>query len=293
MTESELIGEPEVHSYFTPAMLADIVDVSIPTIRRWSRRGLIHPVRVFKKLPYFDFQEVAVARQIANLVSEGVSIHTIEKNLGRLTRWMPSQLRPLAQWSWQVDGQRILLRREEGLIEPDGQTRIDFDSLDDAADRGVSSVQMTSVTFPLEQIDKHLSSPSQFLQLAEQMEQSDDAESAIEVYRALHLAFGPTAETCFRLGELLYQIGELQAARERYFSAIELDEQMVEARASLGCVLAELGQVDLAIFAFRGALDIHPDYADVHFHLGRALEESGDSQQARSHFLVEVRLRQQ
>ena len=82
------------------------------------------------------------------------------------------------------------------------------------------------------------------------------------------------AFTCFQLAELLYRIGDLHAARERYYMAIELDEDYVEARANLGCVLVELGQRDLAIAAFEGALSLHADYADVHYHLARTLDVS-------------------
>ncbi len=55
--------------------------------------------------------------------------------------------------------------------------------------------------------------------------------------------------------------------------AIELDENYVEARANLGCVLAELGDRELAAAAFEGALTLHPEYADAHFHLARTLDE--------------------
>jgi tetratricopeptide (TPR) repeat protein len=54
---------------------------------------------------------------------------------------------------------------------------------------------------------------------------------------------------------------------------VELDEDYVEARANLGCVLAETGRPDLAVAAFEGALRFHPDYADVHYHLARVLDE--------------------
>ena len=37
--------------------------VDIGTIRRWHRRGLIKPARMVRRLPYFDFQEVATARE--------------------------------------------------------------------------------------------------------------------------------------------------------------------------------------------------------------------------------------
>ena len=59
--------------------------------------------------------------------------------------------------------------------------------------------------------------------------------------------------------------------------AIELDEDYVEARANLGCVLAETGQRDLAVAAFEGALRFHGDYADVHYHLARTLDEIGQA----------------
>ncbi len=54
--------------------------------------------------------------------------------------------------------------------------------------------------------------------------------------------------------------------------AIELDEDFVEARSNLGCVLEEQGETALAEAAFRGALEYHPDYADAHYHLAKLLD---------------------
>jgi tetratricopeptide (TPR) repeat protein len=66
--------------------------------------------------------------------------------------------------------------------------------------------------------------------------------------------------------------------------AIELDEDYVEARANLGCVLAELGEPELATAAFEGALAHHPDYPDAHYHLARLLDELGMSPAAVPHW---------
>ena len=66
--------------------------------------------------------------------------------------------------------------------------------------------------------------------------------------------------------------------------AIELDEDYVEARANLGCVLAEMGERELAVAAFEGALAQHPEYADVHFHLARTLDELDRAAEARHHW---------
>jgi tetratricopeptide (TPR) repeat protein len=86
------------------------------------------------------------------------------------------------------------------------------------------------------------------------------------------------------VAELLYRQGDLGGARERYYMAIELDEDYVEARANLGCVLAETGQRELAVAAFEGALAYHPDYADAHYHLARTLDEMNLPERAEEHW---------
>jgi tetratricopeptide (TPR) repeat protein len=65
---------------------------------------------------------------------------------------------------------------------------------------------------------------------------------------------------------------------------VEIDEDFVEARANLGCVLEELGHHELAIAAFLGALQRHPDYPDVHYHLAGILDECGRFEEARDHW---------
>jgi tetratricopeptide (TPR) repeat protein len=86
------------------------------------------------------------------------------------------------------------------------------------------------------------------------------------------------------LADLLYRSGDLPAARERFYAALELDEEYVEARVSLGCVLAEMGELELAAAAFEGALAHHGDFADAHFHLGNALERLEKIEEAERHF---------
>ena len=66
--------------------------------------------------------------------------------------------------------------------------------------------------------------------------------------------------------------------------AIELDEDYVEARANLACVLVETGEIELAIAAFQGALKSHPDYPDVHYHLARVLDEFEQTAEAEHHW---------
>jgi tetratricopeptide (TPR) repeat protein len=115
-------------------------------------------------------------------------------------------------------------------------------------------------------------------------EEAGDLQVAIDYCHAILARDGPRADIDFQLGELLYRLGELVAARERYYAAIETDPDFVEARASLGCVLAETGQHELAEAAFRGALSLHEDYPDVHYNLARLLDDLDREIESRHHW---------
>jgi tetratricopeptide (TPR) repeat protein len=110
------------------------------------------------------------------------------------------------------------------------------------------------------------------------------------VYRAALAAGGPNADLSFALAELFYRLGDLSAARERYFTAIELDENFVEARVNLGCLLAEQGRLEMAVAAFEGALRYHEDYADAHYHLAKTFFELGRRDEALPHWEAFLRL---
>ena len=277
--------EHETGRLYTPAMLAELLGVAVSTIRRWHRRGLINPVRQFKKLPYFDFEEVASARRIARLIADGKSPQNIETQLSKIAKAENLNQRTLSQLSVIVEGKDVLLRQGSGLIEPGGQQVLPFDTLDSEIDEnpdvlpiefGLASSE-SNETFLLQQ--SHAAEPTsdELIELAIELEDDCDLAGAIDCYRTILMTTGPSADISFRIAELLYQMGDLSAARERYFNAIELEPSYVEARASLGCILMELGENEMAISCFQGALDQHPDYPDVHFHLAKLLDESGKS----------------
>ena len=287
--------EHNVQKLYTPAMLADLLGVSVAIVRRWHRRGLIVPVREVHRLPYFDFQEVSTARQLARLLDAGNTPSAIESKLAELSRYLPDVERPLAQLSVIVEGRQLLLRQGEGLIEPNGQRRFDFE----LSDLSESDEKPTIEAIPQQELKpsaEHGSSlrinqgattpesSSELLELATEFEERGELANAVEVYRTIALMYGPDAEINFRLAELLYRLDETSGALERYYVAVEIDEDYVEARANLGCVLEELGHHDLAIAAFYGALDRHPDYPDVHYHLAGVLEEVGRLDDARDHW---------
>lgn len=282
---------------YTPAMLADLLEVPISTIRRWHRRGLIRPAMQIHRLPYFDFVEVASARQLARLVANGHSPKLIESKLARLAERFPEFQKPLSQLPVILEGRDVLMRVGDGLVESSGQMRIDFEAMADDAESRLAEENLSAtdnehvVGFP--GAKDSLAGPKtdvEFLEMASDLEDDGRTEEAIQVYRSMILACGVSADPVFRMAELLYAAGQSAAARERYSMAIELAPDFVEARASLGCVLVDLQEPDQAIAAFQGALDIHPDYPDVHFHLARLLDERRLPDEAESHWQTFLRL---
>jgi len=296
-----LTEDQTIRRLYTPAMLAEMLNISVAVIRRWHRRGLIIPIREIHRLPYFDFQEVATARHLAELLEAGASPAEIERRLEELSRYVPDVERPLAQLSVIVEGRHILLRQGEGLVEPGGQLRIDFDSLEEASEEQnvieVSHDDVMRVFDRQDEKDPHIlafndmidravmpQNPEEILAQATEHEEAGELHLAIDLYRSFLAGYGLRAEVCFQLAELLYRKNDYTAARERYYMAIELDENYVEARVSLGCVLIDTGELELAVAALFGALKYHPDYADAHYHLARILDELGQTEKATDHW---------
>ena len=270
-------AEQSVRQYYTPATLADLLGVSVRVIRRWHRLGLIRSVRTLHRLPYFDFAEVASARRLAQWIASGASPAAIEQRLVQWLEILPDIRRPLDQLSILVEGKHVLLRHGEGLLEPGGQLRFDFDAAGDAGDDAETEFPPPAATLAIWQEPGDQPPPpavvdDELLEAAFDAEDEGELETAIDFCHAILARDGARPDICFQIAELLYRCGEITAARERYYMAIELDPEFVEARASLGNVLGETKQYDLAVAAYQGALSLHEDYAEVHYNLARVLD---------------------
>ena len=296
LLETELwqrLGVAESHplkQLYTPAMLADLLGVSVRVVRRWHRTGLIQPVKEVMRLPYFDYQEVATARQLAQWLADGATVEGIRQQLAGLSHLVAADERPIQQLSIIAEGKHLLLRQGNGLVEATGQMRIDFGALDvdsttdDTTCSTISFQTLTAAGLSVEQVREGPADLQEMLEQANLAEDEDRLETAIDWYRAALASQGASADICFQLAELLYRMSDLSGARERYYMALELNPDLVEARANLGCVLAELGQLELAVAAFEGTLSQYEDYADVHYHMARTLDDLKRHDQAMQHW---------
>jgi tetratricopeptide (TPR) repeat protein len=259
-------------------MLAELLDVSPTLVRSWLKRGWLVPTRVEHKLPLLDYAEVTIARQLATLHRAGIGGTRLAQKLAQIERHFPDVERPLAELSIVADGSRLLVRRGEALVDAAGQRQLDFGALEqeEEAPATISTAQTLA--------GRDQPPCEQLVAWAEELEEALDLDGAADMYRSAMLSGGPTPEICFALAEVLYRLRQTGAARERYAMAVELDEDFVEARCNLGCLLAEEGEHELAVAALEGALARHGEYADAHYHLARIQGELGNQDKSFVHW---------
>ena len=349
----------------TPAALAELVGVSIETVRRWRRRGLLSTTVENGRLPSFSTRAVLVAKRLAFLCSTGLSDEFVERRVAAFRDFGPDAESIILRLTLSSDGRDVLLDGDAGPVDFRGQRRFDFGALPSdgsgplpptppflspaeeeiaAVERFAASVVPSQASEPLApppflaffadaptspspsspilpepttRVEKTTArrfepspgpstrfdfSATPFSTGAEQttrpvlafdkdarerwrdatkrrvvrlcesawnLEREGYWEEAARLYRGALLAGGLDAGVCFRLGKLLYLLGDFSAARERFYATLELDEDFVDARFELAKTLVSLGEFDDAVAAFEGALAERPDDPNVRFELGK------------------------
>ncbi len=265
--------------------MAEMLRVSVRAIRLWYRAGLLQPTQTVMKIPYFDYAALTTARTFSQWVEQGLTAQSIVRQVTALCELSGMPTSDGAALSISLQGKRLVLSQGNMHLEANGQLQLGFDSAEaEECSEPITLKFVGSSQNSVSSGKQDFGSLAEMVENAIVAEENDDLDTAIQWYRTALAAFGSNADVCFQLAEVLYRSADLSAARERYYCAIELDPELVEARANLGCVLAECGQLDLAVAAFQGALSQYPDYADVHFHLARTLDDAGRNSEALVHW---------
>lgn len=346
----------------TPAALAELVGVSIETVRRWRRRGLLSPTVEPGRLPSFSTRAVLVAKRLAFLCSTGLSDEFVERRVAAFRDFGADVESIILRLTLSSDGRDVLLDGDAGPVDFRGQRRFDFGALptdgsgplpptppflsqaeeeialaerlaapleapiqpseplapppflaffadspttvapepqplaSSALPPSTKRVEFSAApstrfdfsvspfsaaeqtTRPVLAFDKAArerwrdATKRRVVRLCESawnLEREGYWEEAARLYRGALLAGGLDAGVCFRLGKLLYLLGDFSAARERFYATLELDEDFVDARFELAKTLVALGEFDDATAAFEGALAERPNDPNVRFELGK------------------------
>lgn len=259
---------------YSPAMLAELVEAPLAAIRRWERRELLQPTSHVNRLAFYDFEEARVAQQLSDLLKALGSLAAVDSLVDRLAEAFPESSRPIADFPLVIEGGEVLLRSGDRLSETSGQRRLDFEA-DEEQEEAPPVLQLPEVRFH---------EPVTLRERAWLHAEEGRITDAIESWRLALLESPPSADDHFVLAEWLYAAGQTAASRERYYAALELDPDHLEARVNLGCVFADLGEYELAAASIQGAIDQHESYPDAHFHLARVFHLQGQVEVARPHW---------
>ncbi len=295
LTETEwlkLLGHPqeqeEAQRLFTPAMLSQLLNVSVAVIRGWERAGLIRPVKRIYRLPYFDFLEVTSARRLTELLQAGVSRKDLEAALRRLPSVQRGSLRPLEQLDILARNARVVIRDRHGLVDPArGQRVFDFDGPPPEVDAEIPPEEEgleATVRFEPRKSALEAKTPRDWFLTGCQLYDDERVHEAIEAFRMSLMSEPHSPETHFHLAECLYRLNNPRGALERYYVAIEHDHEYVEAWTQIGCLHRELSEPQSALVAFEIALDVYAEYPDAHFHKAETLAELGRAEDAIPHW---------
>jgi len=254
-----------VRRLYTLAQLIELTGLKRGRLRGWIQAGLIVPVETVGGIGYFDFRQVVTAKTLFDLTSKGVSTARLKQSLEQLKSMLPNVSQPLDQLALlEKDGQ-ILVRLEEGLVEPSGQLHFDFSE--------------EASVLPAEQGDAE-----GWFELARKHEANGLLTDAVHSYHRALLIGGPDANISLSLANALYKLGRKEGASERYRQVLELDPHRAEAWNSLGVALSDLNLYVEAVRAFQRAIELK--HVEAHYHLAELYKASGRNADACDHWRI-------
>lgn len=280
---------------YTAAEVARVVGIRPGRLAYWVKTGLLAPSARRNGRGLFCFEDLVAVKAAAELVSRGVSLQAVRRNLRALRGALPPpdeliveaarqeegldassvalppqplRPRPLTRLRVVSDGEQLVVVEDDVAIEPlSGQVVMDF-VVGSLASR---AAEVLALPPPPPADDGHERAGWEWLAEALRLEDEGRvAQAEAALVRALEVD-PALAAAHNNLGRLAEARGEKQAARERYRAALGLDPELCEARFNLANLAAADGDLSGAVDGWERAVLSQPDFADAHFNLGVTL----------------------
>ena len=124
--------------------VARILKVSPARLRYWGRTELVQVPAKVESRAEFEFRDLVCLRGIVSLLEQGVPLRRIRRNVEALRERLPEVDDPIRSLRLWVEGSdRVVVRHEGVLFEPDGQAVLDFGSKSES-DQSVTCLLYTS-----------------------------------------------------------------------------------------------------------------------------------------------------
>ena len=255
--------------------VADLIGFSREQVRRFARRGIVHPSRGVRAEYRFSFQDMALLRSARRLVEAEVPVRRVFEALDRLQR-RENAPPSLSALRIAAEGNTVVVRDDRTVWEAlSGQRRLPLlregggeggrPSAAKPRDNARAGGRTATV------VEINTLSSDDWYNLGLDMEEVDPSR-APEAYRR-SIALDPSnADAHVNLGRL-YQIGgDLKRAKRHYRRALESTPEHELACYNMGTVFDELEESDIALGYYRRAASI----PDAHYNLARIFGLRGD-----------------
>lgn len=260
---------------FSGTEVARLLGFSPARLRTLDRAGVVSPSGRRRGRRAYTFGDLIALRTAQTLLARRVRLRDVTRAIAALQRSLPKVTRPLAELRVVSDGQRVVVRSQEGTFEPlTGQMLLDLEikSLRD---------DVVRVLRPAAGKERSQTAYNLYVRASQLDEDPATMKDAEALYREA-LELDPWLAIAYtNLGNICFRKGEEADAEKLYRRALEIDARQPEAQYNLGYIMLERGKAVDAIPYFLGAIEADPRFADAYFNLAMAYEGIGDAVRAR------------
>jgi tetratricopeptide (TPR) repeat protein len=267
---------------YTLGDVARICKVSRSRLRYWERTALLEASERIDAKPAYAFRDLVTVKSVLDLLARGVPLRRIRWSAEAVRNRMPEVEEPLAALRmWAEGSRRVVVRHGGQLVEPNGQTVLDFSEAGDApaeveslAARGAPALHAQALKTAEEWFDRGCALDSDRATYAE----------AVEAYERAIEAYPGFADAYCNLGSVYFNQGRRSPARACFECAIEIEPNHLEANLNLATLEEETGRDGAALRHYKIALKADPLYADTHVSVALLYEKLGVRSKALDHW---------
>lgn len=270
---------------FSTRQAAKLVKLSEQRVRTYARFTLPSGAETVSEnpdQPTFGFQDLAVLRTAARLISEGLSASRVERALAALRKQLGEQ--PLSSLQLRVDSGILVASDGAHAWEPvSGQSCFAF---------GEAKAAEITTTRPVAKLadtlgaifdgPSDMTAADHWFDLAMTLEEADSS-GAYDAYLRALTCNPEHVEATINIGRMCSDGGDLKRAAAYFRNAVRIDPTHPVAHFNLAVTLHDIGDYDGADAAYRAALAHDHRFADAHFNLAALLEQRGQRDEALKH----------
>jgi tetratricopeptide (TPR) repeat protein len=264
----------DARAHYSTRDAARILQTTEPEVRTWAKMGGVVPERGSGPDAEFTFQQLLLLRTTRGLLQAGIPARRVRRIWSSLRRQLDGDL-PLTSIRIYADGDRAVAWDGNAPWQPDsGQFLLDFEGGELAQRADVDLVVLhggaTEVATPKAERAKEAAPPKPAKPAIATPPPSRGRAAALPPKE-----IGPpalSAEQWFRLGCELEGASPLEA-RQAYMQALEVDPDYADVHLNLGRLDHEAGNLGAAEARYRRAVECDPEDATAHYNLGVLLED--------------------